>query len=148
MSSGNVILRIIFFKYIPERRAHKEVIYSEHLSWTHWCLLDPSSDLLSSISVSLSFTLVLSLALSPFLLILAMCELWHLPTWEQLEKNWSLPFKMLWFKTTSAGKIAKLHSRNMSYRLQKTWWNSNLGVDDCLAGLILSSFSGYVVDII
>lgn len=53
MSSSNVILRIIFKKYIPERRAHKEVIYSERLSWTHWCLLDPLSDLLSPISLSL-----------------------------------------------------------------------------------------------
>jgi len=109
--------------------------------WTPWviCFLQ---------FLSLSFTLIRSLTLSPFRLILAMCELWHLPTWEQLEKNWSLAFQMLWFTATSAGKIAKQHSRNMSCHLGKTWWHSNGGANDCLAGLILSSFTGYVFDII
>ncbi len=102
---------------------------------------------LQFLSLSLSLSLFLSLCLHFFWFLPCVSSdtFLHENSWRKTEASL---LRCCDFKTSSAGKIAKLHSRNMSYRLQKTWWNSNLGVDDCLAGLILSSFSGYVVDII
>lgn len=82
----------LFFKNTYQRGEHTRKSFTlsvwaglTDVCWTPWviCFLQ---------FLSRSFTLILSLTLSPFRLILAMCELWHLPTWEQLEKKLKPPF--------------------------------------------------------
>lgn len=133
-------------KYIPERRAHKEVIYSARLSWTYWCLPDPSSDSLSPISLPLSpfhshsFSHSVSISFDS-------CHVWALtPSYMRTAgEKLKPPFSDAVICSHECWKYSK--TTYLSCRLRCRWWNSNGGADDFSSRFNLVTFTGYVVEI-